>query len=289
MILAITLLLAFWGCGEQQSSEAPEATPASEEIPAAEPEVGEKAAAPPATAESGVKTAAPPATAESGVKTAAPAAPTEAERSAPRVTSQPSEAPSPAPKTPAKSLERAAAPAAEPPPRVRTALIPSGTRLEIRLSDPVSSAANQSGDSFEAILDSDLEVDGRVLAPRGSIVMGKLSNIKQSGRVEGRATLSMSLNEIRIKDESYPIRTNTLAFEAEGTEKKDATKIGIGAGIGAVIGAIAGGGKGAAIGAAVGGGAGTATVLATRGKEVEFSTEELFSFALRNDLQVKLP
>jgi len=253
LILAITLLLVFWGCGGQQSSEAPEATPAAEDAPAA--------------------------VAEAGGKTEA----AKSEKTEPTA--------SPAPKAQAKPLDRAATPVSEPapPPRARTALIPSGTRLEVRLSDPVSSAANQSGDSFEAILDSDLEVDGRVLVPRGSMVMGKLSNIKQSGRVEGRATLSMSLTEVRVKDDSYAIRSNTLAFEAEGTEKKDATKIGIGAGIGAVIGAIAGGGKGAAIGAAVGGGAGTATVLATRGKEVEFATEELFSFTLRNDLQVKLP
>jgi hypothetical protein len=261
-ILAITLLLVFIGCGgQQQSSEAPEGA----EDPAA-------------------------AAAETGSEPAAAAESAEARKPEPAAASQ-TPSPAPPPRTPPKAIERAAAPTAEPPPppRVQTALVPSGTRLEIRLSDPVSSAANESGDTFEAILNSDLEVDGRVLVPRGSIVIGKLSNIKQSGRVEGRATLSMSLSEIRVEDDTYPIRTNTLAFEAEGTEKKDATKIGIGAGIGAVIGAIAGGGKGAAIGAAVGGGAGTATVLATRGREVEFSTEELFSFALRNDLQVKLP
>ena len=56
--------------------------------------------------------------------------------------------------------------------------------------------------------------------------------------------------------------------EAEGTKKKDARDIGIGAGAGAVIGGIIGGGKGAGIGAAVGGAGGAGKVLATKGEEV---------------------
>ncbi|MBM3792110.1 MAG: hypothetical protein FJW35_17415, partial [Acidobacteria bacterium] len=126
------------------------------------------------------------------------------------------------------------------------------------------------------------------VVPRGGIVIGRLLGVEASGRVEGRAKLSMTLTEIRIGDETYPVSTNTLAFEAEGGTKKDATKIGIGAGVGAAIGAIAGGGKGAAIGAAIGGGAGTATVLATKGKEVTFDPEQRFVFVLRDDLKVTL-
>ncbi len=175
-------------------------------------------------------------------------------------------------------------------PRVpQVAVIPSRTELEIRLSQSLSSAQNQSGDTFESTLNKDLEVDGRIVASRGSIVIGKLSNVRQSGRTKGRAAMSMRLTELLIDDDSYSIRTEMLSFEAESTKKEDATKIGVGTGIGAVVGAIAGGGKGAAIGAAIGGGAGTATVLATRGKELEFAEEQLFHFILAEDLEVKLP
>jgi len=165
--------------------------------------------------------------------------------------------------------------------------IPSGTRLEIRLVDPIDSSLNKSGDTFKATLDKDLEVEGKVVVPRGSRVIGKVMDVKQPGRVEGKAALSMTLTEIKVGNESYPIQTNSLAFEADPSTKQDATKIGIGAAAGAIIGAIAGGGKGAAIGAAVGGGAGTATVLATKGKDVKFAAEDKFSFVLRSDLGVK--
>jgi hypothetical protein len=167
--------------------------------------------------------------------------------------------------------------------------IPSGTSLHIRLQDPLDSSVNKAGDVFQAILDQDVEVNGKVIAARGSVLQGKLSSVAQSGRVEGRATMALQLIDLTLAGKTYPIQTEILSFEAESTKKKDATKVGIGAGVGAVIGAIAGGGKGAAIGAAVGGGAGTATVLATRGKEIKFDAEHKLSFALSRDLSITLP
>jgi hypothetical protein len=174
-----------------------------------------------------------------------------------------------------------------PPPPPPPLVVASGTRFEIRLIDPISSVDGKSGETFRATLDKDLEVGGKVAAPRGSTVVGKLVEVKQPGRVEGRAAMSITMTEISVGKVAYTIQTNTLSFEAEKTTKQDATKVGVGAGIGAIIGAIAGGGKGAAIGAAVGGGAGTATVLATKGKDVKFPAEERFSFVLRSDLLIK--
>jgi hypothetical protein len=87
----------------------------------------------------------------------------------------------------------------------------------------------------------------------------------------------------------YEIETSAYAQEAQGTKKKDATKIGIPAAGGAVIGAIAGGKKGAAIGGAIGGGAGTAAVLATRGDEVELPVGGRISVRLTAPLIVRVP
>ncbi len=182
-------------------------------------------------------------------------------------------------------VEKAAAQrAAEP----RYVTIPAGTMLQVRLQDPLDTSVNQSGDTFRAILDEALEVGGYVIAARGSMVEGTLSNVERAGRVEGRSKMSLRVVSLLIDAQSYPIESNVLAFEAESTVKKDATKVGLGAGIGAVIGAIAGGGKGAAIGAAVGGGAGGATVIATRGKDLKFEVEQEFSFELQKDVDVRI-
>ncbi len=180
--------------------------------------------------------------------------------------------------------------AAEPssPPAPRFASIASGTRLPISLVDALDSTINKTGDTFQATLDEGLVVDGITVVPRGSTVMGRLTQVQDAGRVKGLAQMSLTLTDLQLDGQTLAIHTNTLDLEAENTKKGDAAKIGAGAGIGAIIGAIAGGGKGAAIGAAAGGGAGTATVLATKGKALKFPPEHRFTFTLGEDLRVQL-
>src|SRR5688572_3374320 len=141
-----------------------------------------------------------------------------------------------------------------PPPRPTTAVLPAGTPLDVRLMQAVSSGKDNVGDTFEAQLERDLEVDGKLLAKRGSLVTGKISEVVGSGRVKGRARMSVTLTEIKAGAESYPIQTSAVSFEAKSSTTKDAVKVGGAAGLGAIIGAIAGGAKGAAIGAVIGGG-----------------------------------
>lgn len=174
-------------------------------------------------------------------------------------------------------------------PQPKSATVPSGIAIQIRLQDPLDSGVNLTGDTFRAILDQDIAVDGVLIAPRGSILDGKISHSERSGRVQGRATMALQLIALHIGQQAYPIQTQILSFEAESSQKKDAGKVGIGAGLGAVIGAIAGGGKGAAIGAAVGAGAGGATVMATRGNEVKLDSEQRLSFSLQRDVKIQLP
>ena len=60
----------------------------------------------------------------------------------------------------------APAPATPPPPKKAT--IAKGTAFKIRLAQPLSSKQNKSGQSFEAILDHDLAVNGQRVLARGS-------------------------------------------------------------------------------------------------------------------------
>jgi hypothetical protein len=175
-----------------------------------------------------------------------------------------------------------------PPPKPTTAVLPEGTVVDVRLGEHLSSATNQVGDTFDAILDRDLIVDGQMLAPKGSHVTGKVTDVIGSGKVKGLAHMTLALTAIKVGEDRYPVSTETISVEAENTKSRDAKTIGAGAAIGAAIGAIAGGKKGAVIGGAVGGGAGTAGVLVTKGKEVEFQPEHKFSFRLEKDVQMKI-
>jgi hypothetical protein len=173
-------------------------------------------------------------------------------------------------------------------PEPQYATVPQGTSLFVRLQQPLDSGINKAGDSFRVTLDRNIEVDGLVVAPRGSVLEGKLVKIERSGRVQGKASMTMQLDQLIIGNQPYSVQTESLYMEAQSSKKKDATKVGIGAGLGAIIGAIAGGGKGAAIGSAVGAGAGGATVIATRGDELHFDSEHKLSFVLLHDVRIRI-
>ncbi|MBI4474391.1 MAG: hypothetical protein HY646_17100 [Acidobacteria bacterium] len=195
-------------------------------------------------------------------------------------TSTPGAAPSSAAKT-------GAPPAPPKPAAARTFEVPSGTEITIILTDALSSGKNQAGDQFQASLAAPILVNGQTIIDRGAKVQGRVVDAESSGRVKGLANMRLILTSIVDGAKTYPIVTKPFYAEAEATKARDAGIIGGAAGVGAAIGAIAGGKKGAATGAAIGGGAGTGTVLATKGKEVEFPSETKLTFTL--DQAAQLP
>jgi len=159
--------------------------------------------------------------------------------------------------------------------------IPAGSRLRVALIDGVSTTKNSAGDHFLVSLAEPVIVDGKTVLQKGSKLRGSVVDVKESGRVKGRASIQLTLTEIiRNNGKSVPVSTKPFTAVAESTKKRDAGIIAGGAGLGAAIGAIAGGGKGAAIGAGVGGGAGTGTVLATKGKDIKYAPETRLTFTL---------
>jgi len=164
--------------------------------------------------------------------------------------------------------------------------LPANAKFPIRLEHAISSEKNASGDTFTGWLDGPLTVDGKVVAPSHSKVIGRLTQVKDSGRMEGVASLTMVLQRLVVNGQEYDLETLPLTRVARQTRKKDATIIGGSAAAGAVIGAIAGGGKGAAIGAGVGGGSGTGYVLATKGEPVAYGPEARFTFFLSQPLEL---
>ena len=202
---------------------------------------------------------------------------------------QPAAAAPPGTETPGDRPAASKAPQPPPPPPApTTATVPSGTTLQVRLRQAVSSKTNQAGDRFESRLEEDLKVDGHLLAPAGTLVSGTITEAEKSGKVKGRARMSLRLDEIHPGNSTYEIQTQALNFEASGTKKKDAKRVGLATGIGAAIGAIAGGGKGAVIGTAIGAGAGTGVVVATAGENVEFEVEQLFEFVLNESVKMQI-
>ncbi len=164
--------------------------------------------------------------------------------------------------------------------------VPDGTRLRVALIDGVSTSKSSPGDEFLASLVDPVVIDGRTVFEKGTKVRGRVTDVNESGRVKGRASIRLVLTSIAWKGKDVAISTRPFVAVAENTKKRDAGIIGGGAGVGALIGGIAGGGKGAAVGAAVGAGAGTGTVLATKGKEIKYPPETKLSFTLASSVKI---
>ncbi|HMQ04715.1 MAG TPA: hypothetical protein PKD26_12425 [Pyrinomonadaceae bacterium] len=148
--------------------------------------------------------------------------------------------------------------------------VPNGMRLTAVLQNRIATNVSQAGDQFTMQVTSPNQY-------RGAIITGRIAQAESSGRISGRANLTMEFESIRIGNQTYNFAGilesareadgDIININNEGTVRDDSqttrtvTRAGIGAALGALIGAIAGGGSGAAIGAGIGAGAGAGSVL----------------------------
>jgi hypothetical protein len=154
-----------------------------------------------------------------------------------------------------------------PPVRAASHTLPIGTVLPVTFETTVSSVTSRPEEKVLARLRQPVRVGGATL-PEGSELRGHVISVRRSGKVKGRAYLSLAFTQLSANGKTYALATRRIGLLAPETHGKDAKIIGGGAGAGALVGAIADGKSGAAKGALVGGAAGTGAVLATRGKEV---------------------
>jgi hypothetical protein len=165
-------------------------------------------------------------------------------------------------------------------------LLPAGTNFVIRMIDSVDSERDRVGQSFRASLDQPVLVDGNQILSRGSDVIVKLVDNKQSGKLTGRAELALSLQSVNVNGRMVDVNTETVKEESSSRTARTAKVAGGTAALGAIIGAIAGGGKGAAIGAGAGAATGAGVEVATAGQRVRVPSETRLTFAL--DTPVRL-
>ncbi len=157
--------------------------------------------------------------------------------------------------------------------------VPAGTLILARMSDTVSTR-NSAGRRFGARLDSDIRVNGVLVAPAGTRLFGRVEEARQAGRMTGSSHLEIGLNEIEIQGTRQSIVTSDFRVRAGSSTGSTAINTGVGAGIGAAF----GGGRGAGRGAAVGAGASALT----RGDAATISSGELVEFRLLEPLNVIL-
>jgi hypothetical protein len=159
----------------------------------------------------------------------------------------------------------AAAAAPDPAKAPRPVTVPSGTMLNVRLTQAIDVDAAQAGTAFKSVLDDPVMMNGAVVIPRNAVVTLQAAKVEQAGAMKGADKITLKANTIAFGGTRYDVVTSYVEQKGAGEGKKTGRKVAGGAGLGAIIGGIAGGGTGAAIGAAVGGA--TGAVVASQGTE----------------------
>ena len=184
--------------------------------------------------------------------------------------------------------------------------VPAGAKIPLILKQGITTKNAHVGDPVYAQTSFPITMNDHIAIPSGTFVQGEIRQVQRPGRVKGRAELLMNLTSM-IFPNGYTVAlpgavqgtpgnagTNGVK-DKEGTIAGDSSKgkdVGtiVGTAIpGAGIGAIAdqGSGKGAAIGAASGGALGLATVLLTRGPEIQLGAGDSVEMVLERNLTIE--
>jgi hypothetical protein len=165
--------------------------------------------------------------------------------------------------------------------------IPKGSHVLLRMVNSISTRTAREGDYVYMTTATPIVADGHVVVPVGSYVQGVVSVSHRSGRVSGRAELGIRIETLTLPAgkvvkvaphlgsvDSEGTGQQVEAKEGEirqgGTKAADAARVATIAGGGAALGGLTDRSwKGAGIGAGAGGAVGLATVLLSRGKEVD--------------------
>ena len=134
--------------------------------------------------------------------------------------------------------------ASTPPPKA--VALPVGTRLLVKILEPIDTRNNKAGSRFSASLEGKLMAGGQEIVAAGSKVYGQVVTAKRGGIGARPPVLELKLIEISINGELRPIVTNLLSGVGEGG--------GAGGKVlkGAAVGGLASGSSGAEDGAKLG-------------------------------------
>ncbi|MCU1234726.1 MAG: hypothetical protein JWP63_2693 [Candidatus Solibacter sp.] len=165
--------------------------------------------------------------------------------------------------------------------------IPKGAHALLSFINSVSTRTAREGDYVYFRTSTPIVNDGTIVVPTNSYVQGIVTHSKRSGRVKGVAELGIRIETLTLPSGKVVKMTPSLSsIDSGGGDQKivgkeseikqgtshgsDAATIAGSAGTGAALGGLTDRSwRGAGIGGGAGTGVGLATVLLTRGREVE--------------------
>ncbi|MGQ9633883.1 MAG: hypothetical protein ACUVXB_06505, partial [Bryobacteraceae bacterium] len=94
--------------------------------------------------------------------------------------------------------------------------LPKGSEVVVRLIDSIDSEKTREGDTFRASLAEPLQAGSEVIAPVGADAVVRLAAVRESGRLTGRAELTVELVSVKVNGKLVNIRTSSVT-QASGS------------------------------------------------------------------------
>lgn len=172
--------------------------------------------------------------------------------------------------------------------------IPKNTTIVAILESSISTNSLSQNDTISATLSQDWVHNDVLIAPAGSIVYGRATDVKRAGYAYADGKLSMLFYQIITPDgDRINLSTNKVYVDAKSSNRvlKIATNVAVGAISGLVTGVlyslISGGdvAGGVAVGSAVGAGGGLVSAVAHRGNEAEVPAGTIINIVLVKSME----
>jgi type IV secretion system protein VirB10 len=188
-------------------------------------------------------------------------------------------------------------------------LVPKGTRILLSLVNTLSTKQSREGDRVYLQTAFPVALDNRIVIPKGSSVIGTLTEAKKPGRVSGKGELYIRFDSLTLPNGvTRDLRSRLSNADAstkgdvdrgegkvtsESNRAGDARRVGETTAAGGYSGGIAGAasghaGMGVGIGAAAGAAAGLASVFGSRGPDAVLRRGTTVEMMLDRDLSFRL-
>ncbi|MBB5315651.1 hypothetical protein [Tunturibacter empetritectus] len=175
----------------------------------------------------------------------------------------------------------------------RNGTLREGTLLKTQIKETLATDKTVAGSRFSATVTEAIERNGRVIIPVGSVLEGRVTEVRGGRRITGAALLHLETSDVTLPDGTHYIVHAQLVdtgksefnVDNEGTlKRKDHAKetlaiVGGVTGAGAATGALVGGGVGAVVGAGIGAGVSTVMWL-KQDRQATLPKDELLVFSL---------
>jgi len=164
------------------------------------------------------------------------------------------------------------------------ARLASGTDIQVRLEQSLSSKTARPEQRVEATVVRPVRLDDRIVIPAGGLVSGVVRSVQPAQRPGRGGKLELAFNRVQADGRTWVDMQTRIVSIKENLDRSDtAKKAGIGAALGGLLGQVIGGTKGAILGVLIGGAGG---VIATEGDDVELPEGTILTLRLDQPLNV---